>query len=162
MTWTVFGHARTGIVKTFKVHDPVTGKWVIDIREDNVRPEISVAVSSYPKGRRFYAKGARYTILFKPCENKKDFYSYLSIAQITGNSTSRKIFNKDDRQTIPKWIKSYFRIRLYSSVVPKGTKSPAKNKLVTVINYKKLEDFAKFFIATRIWPLKEHYEKIFG
>lgn len=159
-TWTAFGQARTGKIRTIDVLDPNTGKWTIEVREDEKRPEISVVVDSYPKGRRFYAKGARYTALFKRCRDKNSYYCYISTTQIEGRSTTRKILNKHERRLIPQWISSYFKMRLYGNVVPRGKQSPAKDKLVAILDGKKPGDFAKFLIATRIWPLKEHYDKI--
>jgi len=159
-TWTAFGQARTGTIRTFKVLDPNTGKWTLEVREDEMRPEISIVVDSYPKDRRFYAKGARYTVLFKKCRDKNSYYCYISKTQVEGRSTTRKIFNKSERKLIPRWISSYFKIRLYGNVVPRGKNSPARDNMVAMVDVKRPGDFAKFLIATRIWPLKQHYETI--
>lgn len=144
-------------MKTFEADDPLTGKWTLVVRSDNVRPEISVVATSYPKTRVFYAKAAKHTILFKQCKDKKKFYTYVSETQIDGRATCRHIFNKDERMKVPKWIRSYFDIRLYGNVVARGKDSPARNNLVAIIDQDDTEDFAVFFIATRIWPLREHY-----
>jgi hypothetical protein len=156
-SWTAYGQGRTGNMKTFEADDPLTGKWTLVVRSDYVRPEISVVAISYPKNRVFYAKAAKHTILFKQCKDKKKFYSYVSETQIDGRTTSRHIFNKDERMKVPKWIRSYFDIRLYGNVVARGRNSPARNNLVAIIDQDETEDFALFFIATRIWPLREHY-----
>ena len=160
-TWTVFGKAKTGNIKTLRIQDPQTGEWIILVREDSKNPEISIAVNTYPKDRRYFAKVARLTSLFKQTKDKKAFYSPISKTLVNGRSTSRQIFKKEERDQVSKWIKAYFEIRLYGNVVTRGKSGPAKNYLVALIESNHLEDFPRFFIGTRVWPLREYYEKQF-
>jgi len=139
---------RKGVVRFYRVNDPLTGQWLFKVCKDEEMQRTTVKAIKCPAGTGFAQLEGR-TMLFQKSIIQGYCYDVLSLSYLDDKQRLRRnvIANMDE---VPEILKNNFKIVDYEEAA--GKKAVGKN-FVTLCEENDEKKMLILFLIERAWPL---------